>query len=311
MIPHIKIFGSIIIVMTGMFSLLYTYQVYKIFPYRYLKTFAYYFLFSNLFQFLVLGLKYFQINIYDSSTTDVSPVLTNIFYLIVSGTFVGRTITMVQTVSNLLHGVLVPIVKKWIVPVVILGVLLVVIDILWFEEGMSLDPYQILLYTMVFVYYFEAPAQIFVLYKARSEQDKQYKKMLIAFALLFLLMHVLMPGLRYFPEPINQLGGRINFLYSNLIPIIWIKFFFLDYAKQEAKRKRYDSALAVIVEKFSISKRELEILKLILDGNSNREIKTKLFISYHTVKNHVYNIFQKLGVKSRYELMHFLQEQNA
>jgi two-component system response regulator DegU len=36
---------------------------------------------------------------------------------------------------------------------------------------------------------------------------------------------------------------------------------------------------------------------------SNREIEKELFISLSTVKNHVYNIFQKLGVKNRYELI--------
>ena len=61
-----------------------------------------------------------------------------------------------------------------------------------------------------------------------------------------------------------------------------------------------------IFEKYQISKREQEILKLILDGKSNKEIEGKLFISYHTVKNHVYNLYQKLGVKTRHELVHFI-----
>ncbi|MCK5149143.1 helix-turn-helix transcriptional regulator, partial [bacterium] len=36
----------------------------------------------------------------------------------------------------------------------------------------------------------------------------------------------------------------------------------------------------------------------------------KLFISYHTVKNHVYKIFQKMGVSNRYELMHLASHQD-
>ena len=44
---------------------------------------------------------------------------------------------------------------------------------------------------------------------------------------------------------------------------------------------------------------------LILDGKSNKEIEDSLFISYHTVKNHVYKLYQKLGVKTRFELVHF------
>jgi len=64
--------------------------------------------------------------------------------------------------------------------------------------------------------------------------------------------------------------------------------------------------LTSIYDKFKISIREQEILKLILDGKSNKEIEDSLFISYHTVKNHVYNIFQKFGVKTRYELIHLI-----
>mgnify|MGYP002640476061 CR=1 FL=1 len=310
MIPHLKIFSSIIFLMAGMFSLLFTYQAYKSFPYRYLKTLFYYFVFYNCFEFVIISMKYFHLNIYDSSTMNISPVLSNAFYLILSATFIGRTVTMVQMVSGLLNGVLVPLVKKWALPVVILGVLVVVIDIMFFETDMELSLFQILMYTSAFVYFFEVPALIFMIYKARRAADNQYQKMLIILASLFLIRYVLLPGSHYLPEPINLFGGRITFLYTNLIPLIWIKFYFLDYAKAQAKGKRYENVLAEIVEKYSISKRELEILKLILDGNSNREIKTKLFISYHTVKNHVYNLFQKLGVKSRYELMHFLQERN-
>ncbi len=64
--------------------------------------------------------------------------------------------------------------------------------------------------------------------------------------------------------------------------------------------------LDLIYVRYSISKREQDILKLILDGKSNKEIEAELFISYHTVKNHVYNLFQKLEVKNRYELVHFV-----
>jgi DNA-binding NarL/FixJ family response regulator len=45
--------------------------------------------------------------------------------------------------------------------------------------------------------------------------------------------------------------------------------------------------------------RELEVLRLIAGGGSNREIASQLFISEHTVARHVQNIFAKLDVSSR------------
>lgn len=48
-----------------------------------------------------------------------------------------------------------------------------------------------------------------------------------------------------------------------------------------------------------LSRRELEVLRLIASGKSNREIAGALVISEHTVARHVHNIFTKLGVSSR------------
>jgi DNA-binding NarL/FixJ family response regulator len=56
-------------------------------------------------------------------------------------------------------------------------------------------------------------------------------------------------------------------------------------------------------EKPLLSDREMEIVKLIAQGFPNKEIGKKLFISENTVKNHLHNIFDKLGVSDRLELM--------
>jgi len=48
-----------------------------------------------------------------------------------------------------------------------------------------------------------------------------------------------------------------------------------------------------------ITPRELEILQLISQGMSNREIAEKLFVSQNTVKTHSSRVFDKLGAKRR------------
>ena len=50
-----------------------------------------------------------------------------------------------------------------------------------------------------------------------------------------------------------------------------------------------------------LSRREAEVLLLIARGNSNKEIAYELGISYHTVVNHVRNLFEKLEVHNRTE----------
>ncbi|TEB07002.1 Transcriptional regulatory protein DegU [Pelotomaculum schinkii] len=48
-----------------------------------------------------------------------------------------------------------------------------------------------------------------------------------------------------------------------------------------------------------LTRREFDVLRLVAHGENNRAIAKKLFISEKTVKNHLTNIFQKLGVEDR------------
>jgi len=63
------------------------------------------------------------------------------------------------------------------------------------------------------------------------------------------------------------------------------------------------------IKKAGISEREEEIIELLIKGLSNAQIAEGLFISPKTVKNHIYHIYQKLGIKSRLQLMNkFLKD---
>jgi DNA-binding NarL/FixJ family response regulator len=55
------------------------------------------------------------------------------------------------------------------------------------------------------------------------------------------------------------------------------------------------------VEDFHLSKREHEILELLIEGLTYKEIATKCFISPETMNSHIKNIYQKLNVHSRAE----------
>jgi two-component system, NarL family, nitrate/nitrite response regulator NarL len=58
-------------------------------------------------------------------------------------------------------------------------------------------------------------------------------------------------------------------------------------------------------ERFGLSARELEVVTAVVAGYSNREIGQKLSLSVQTVKHHITNIFDKLGVSNRMELTLF------
>lgn len=52
-------------------------------------------------------------------------------------------------------------------------------------------------------------------------------------------------------------------------------------------------------EEVAITPREMEILELIAQGMSNREIAEKLFVSENTMKTHSSRVFDKLGARRR------------
>ncbi len=58
-------------------------------------------------------------------------------------------------------------------------------------------------------------------------------------------------------------------------------------------------------KQYGLTKRELEILSTIVSGLSNKEIAQKFSLSEDTVKHHLTNIFDKVGVSSRLELALF------
>ena len=76
------------------------------------------------------------------------------------------------------------------------------------------------------------------------------------------------------------------------------------FKTEEQKRKDNSLPQSVSIKQSLIeplSERELEILQLIADGLSNRDICERLFLALPTVKGHNQNIFEKLGVQRRTE----------
>jgi DNA-binding NarL/FixJ family response regulator len=60
-----------------------------------------------------------------------------------------------------------------------------------------------------------------------------------------------------------------------------------------------------------LTKREKEIVDLISDGLSNKEIAVRLHIATHTVKSHVHNILEKLALSSRLQIAAFAHRKES
>lgn len=66
--------------------------------------------------------------------------------------------------------------------------------------------------------------------------------------------------------------------------------------------------IARLAERRAINPRELEVLRLLLDGRTNTQVASELYISESTVKKHVNALYHKLGVSSRVQLAALIGE---
>jgi DNA-binding NarL/FixJ family response regulator len=63
-----------------------------------------------------------------------------------------------------------------------------------------------------------------------------------------------------------------------------------------------------IIDSIRMTKRERQVIELIAEGNTNKEIAQKLHLSTYTVKSHVHNILEKLALSTRVQIAKYLHD---
>ena len=135
----------------------------------------------------------------------------------------------------------------------------------------------------------------------RSVQTMCRTLSIISFALLpLLILSCIFRWMREFSAAIALIAYSIAILV----------FLFIATAHQEenCEEKKEPLSSETIQEKYHITDRELEVIRLIKAGYTNKEIAYELGISVNTVNNHIANIFGKTEVRSRIDLLNLLQE---
>ncbi len=100
------------------------------------------------------------------------------------------------------------------------------------------------------------------------------------------------------------LSTEDDFLYSS-IPYalygIFVIVYFLNYFVPASVE--VDQVFESFLAKYGITEREREIILKVVQGKSNADIARELVVSLATVKTHLHNIYAKIGVTSRYNLL--------
>jgi DNA-binding NarL/FixJ family response regulator len=75
------------------------------------------------------------------------------------------------------------------------------------------------------------------------------------------------------------------------------------------ERATRPAAPAITSPPIPLSKRELEVARLVAAGLSNKEIGSRLFLSERTVETHVSKILNRLGINSRVEIASWVAQE--
>jgi DNA-binding CsgD family transcriptional regulator len=100
---------------------------------------------------------------------------------------------------------------------------------------------------------------------------------------------------------LNNLAQPVYFLALTSLTIV----FGVRYLNRPAYRER-GRLTQYFLSAFGVTQREAQIITELMDGASIKGIGRKLFISPKTAENHVYSIYQKLGVRNRVQMFQVL-----
>jgi DNA-binding CsgD family transcriptional regulator len=117
-----------------------------------------------------------------------------------------------------------------------------------------------------------------------------------------IVAHLFVPG---FGDALFGQTSIVEVLCFFTVACLIVVYSVRDLFKEEARSVPY--ALPVqFSTRYGISPREAQIVAMISQGYSNSKIGEELFISAITVKNHIYHIYQKTGVKNKVQLLNLI-----
>jgi len=145
-----------------------------------------------------------------------------------------------------------------------------------------------------------------LLVRSRKLASPEYRKAGLALALLFSGRYVLLPVFTFLVP--SLIRGFLFFIYWHGSCFFWVRSFYLPYLITAKAAGNHRETASQMAGRFSLSKREEEILRLMLSGKNNREIEDELYISYNTVKNHIHAIYGKIGIGNRFQLFKLAEE---
>jgi DNA-binding CsgD family transcriptional regulator len=123
------------------------------------------------------------------------------------------------------------------------------------------------------------------------------------FAFIYIVFYAYQCFLWLLPIQVWIILSTFNLLVLNIIPLPFLGGFLKSGEDGVMARPDTREKIKAYYRTQGLSKREMEIADLIVAGKSNEQIEKELFISIFTVKKHISNIFIKMDINSRAQLI--------
>ena len=150
---------------------------------------------------------------------------------------------------------------------------------------------------------------VVMLHNRKGIEDRDVRHMILTIVIVGLsLLPFIMAS--FFVDYIRSITSQVIILAYSIVILV---FLFISISRKLSEEKEIvdkeeeKNGSAVDLSLYHITDREEEIIELICEGNTNKEIAQKLSLSVNTVSNHITNIFDKTGVRSRIDLLNLVR----
>ncbi|MFH1998024.1 MAG: helix-turn-helix transcriptional regulator [Planctomycetota bacterium] len=312
---HLDLLLYLLMLMAGTASTVYLCTFIRKRSHRFLRDLLFYVLSSMGLSLVLLIFKYIHLNLLDLEGDQAHPLSLTTGYFLAMSAEAGMAVAMTRCMLDLRQTTLA---RPWLQIVegvfVLFGLTFIWAVATLFYKGEAqwiVVTYRVFFLLMMFCVIL---ASLFLVLPSRKPEEAARKRLTRSLGCFYITAEGLVFITMLAPESARGLVINVLTIGVFLIPLIWCRLFYRVYAQALSSRQStsdLDSVMTAMVEQNLISRREREIIERIVEGKSNKEIKADLNIAYSTVKNHLYNIYQKLDVSSRAQLIHrLLSERN-
>ena len=308
--PFIYMFyASLVIIAFG--SVAWAYDLHKRYPFKYLSDFLYYLIAIYFYWFVIIAVPDLLLSILRE---DIESRYTTLYWAFVLFSLPCFFIGLYFFIALFIH-LRKEKIPKWMTIAYALSAIALSVGLgLTLKYSLGQADHDVIRNFYLIVRTFSLGVRLavtaYAFFGAVKSNDKKKKKLTQILSVYFFVVFTINSMLfDYLPLSVDirfYLSPSI-YVFINIPPLFvlhkYVKMIFKDRLLNQEDGIDFEG----VFHKYGLSKREQEIFILMLEGKSNKEIGEDLFISVKTVKNHIYSIFQKLGVNSRIKLYVFIR----